>query len=338
MARKTGINAKVEVEMGLTTYSMAEISSVTSPSADVNKKFLVVAERFTALEDYEPIVRLDGVISGCEMAPYSTNNSVEISSGSYYLKGVKVSLSATTGESLARPTQSGYVLVTAISVDADGAVTKTAGTEGVTSTTRGAAGGPPFIPVDEVLLGYVTLSYKASSVGAVVEDTEIDNASKERASIPGYSIIYHDEDNLKGVVDFSSALDTIHTGSTTRNVYSQYWAPADFVKIDDAKDCSWDEAIDVKTSLAYGDGTSRAATGTKSWTASFDFYFDKVKGDIIDIIKGSKRWFKFYPDENNTDHMTGRAIIAINRNNPVDDTISGSATLTGDGDILSKDA
>jgi len=338
MARKTGKDAKIEVELGLTTYTMRALTSVTSPSADVNKKFLSLAERFTALEDYEPIVRLDGVISGCALAVYSSNNAVEISAGSYYLKGTKVTLAAGTAESLARPAVSGNVLITAISVDADGNITKTAGTEGTPSETRGAAGGKPYIPVDEVLLGYVTLGYTATSVGAAVTATEIDNESKERTTIPGYSVVYHDTDNLFGAIDFSVALDAIHTGDTVRNVYAQYWAPADFVKIDDAKDVSYDGAVDVKTSQAYGDASVRAAIGTKSWTGSFDFYFDKVDGDIMSIIKESKRWVKIYPNENNTDHVTGRCIIAVGRNIPVDDTMSGSATLTGDGELLSKDS
>lgn len=337
MARKLGKDGKVEVELGLTTYGMSALSSVSSPSADVNKKFLSSAERFTALDDYEPIVRLDGIISGCELSILSSsNNAVEISAGSYYLQGSKVTIVATTAESLARPTVNGQVLTTAISMDSNGLITKTPGTEGTTSITRGAAGGPPFIPVDEILLGYATLGYKATSVGAVVESTEIDNASKERSSIPGYKVIYHDEDNSVGIIEFDVALDSIHTGSVTRNVYSQYWGPAAYVSIGDAKDITLDEPPTVQTSQAYGDDYARSAIGTKTWTGGFDFYFSNVKDSIIDLIKNSKRWLKFYPDKDNTEHLTGRAIIGASHSIPVDDTMNGSVTLTGDGELISK--
>lgn len=337
MARKLGKNAKVEVELGLTTYSMSALTSVTSPSADVNKKFLSSAERFSALEAYEPIVRLDGIISGCELSSLTTsNNAVEISSGSYYLQGSKVTISANTAESLARPTVSGNVIVTAVSVDSSGNITKTAGSEGTTSTTRGGAGGPPYVPVDEVLLGYITLGYKSTSAGAVVASNEIDNASKERTSIPSYKVIYHDSDNLYGIIEFDAALDTIHASDVTRNVYAQYWAPADFVSVGDAKDISIDESPTVQSSQAYGDDYARSAIGTLAWSGSFDFYFDKVDDSIIDLIKNSKRWLKFYPDGDNTEHLTGRAIIAASHSMPVDDTMNGSVTLTGDGSLLSK--
>ena len=159
MGRKTGANASVQVELGSAAYPMGALSSVSSPASDVNKKFLTSAEYISDLAGIQAEVRVDGVITGFALTPGSGFNEVDYSAGSLYLNGQLVEVAAGTVSGITRPTTIGEVLVTALSVNAAGTVNATAGTEGATTTTRGTAGGPPFIPVDEVLIGYITATY-----------------------------------------------------------------------------------------------------------------------------------------------------------------------------------
>ena len=114
----------------------------------------------------------------CEILPDKIN-SVDVGAGKWLKGGVEVTVSGTTITDIQRPTASqtptklsqtrhreipddlsnnrnSNVLRTALSVDENGTINKTVGTEGGSSSTRGAAGGPPYIPVDEFLIGYVT--------------------------------------------------------------------------------------------------------------------------------------------------------------------------------------
>jgi hypothetical protein len=340
MGRGTGRKGKITTEIGFNTYTKDALTSVTTPAANVNKKFYSSAERFTGIESYQPTVYLDGVNGACNISAGTAADSYDVSSGTYQIKGNEYSLSSSTGNtSLTRPAVDGNIVVNGVSVDTSGNLTVTAGSEGTTSTTRGAAGGPPFIPVDEVLLGYITLSYTSATAGAVVASTEIDNASKEYSYMPGYTIIHHDDgDTDLGCVEFKAALGTIHTGSVTRNVYATYFEPQDYVEISDSKDFTTDEVQATVQSEAYDDSTQQSHMGVESWTGSFDYYFKKAKATVFYELKSNrKRFFKFYPDRDATEHFTGRAVItSISSSAPVSDMIGGTIALEGAGQLYRK--
>jgi hypothetical protein len=339
MGRSTGRKGKITTELGKTTYTQDALSSVTVPAADVNKKFEGSAERFSGIEGNEPIVYLDGVESGCNISISATANAYDVSAGTFYIKGTSYSLSASTANtSLTRPTVDGNITVNAISVDTSGSLTVTAGSEGTTSTTRGAAGGPPFIPVDEVLLGYITLGFTSVSGGLVVTASELDNDSKEYTYLPGYKVIYHDTAESKGLINFDAALNAIHTGSVTRNVYATYYAPLSWVEISDSKDAVTTSDQSTVKSQAYDDDTEGTSMGIKSWSGSFDYYDDKVSATMLrELDETRKRWFRFYPDRDGTEHSTGIAVISsISYNTPVADMAGGSVSLEGDGELFRK--
>lgn len=342
MGRKTGANASVQVELGSVSYPMAELSSVSSPAADVNKKFLSLAEYMSDLSELQPEVRLDGVRSGLVITPGSGFNEVDISAGEIYLSGNLVEVSAATVTGLTRPTTTGEILVSAITVDGAGSFTVTPSTEGASSTTRGAAGGPPFIPVDEVLVGYVAMTYYDGSASGekVVTAGEIDSYSKEYAAIPSAKVNYYDEDQEVGTIELANVLPEIHAataagpGTAVRNVYASYYEPQ-FEEVPDAKDFSFDEDVSTYKSKAYKDASEETAVGTPSWSGSFDAYWTRVE-DILNLVKGSKRWIKHYPDSDLTDHWAGRAVLKVGRQSPVDDNMMASVTLEGSGKLYPR--
>lgn len=341
MPRKTGKDTKIEVEVGTTYYAMAALTSVTSPSADVRKKYVCDATFLSDQENLQPDVRLDGVISGLTIAPSATDNAVDVAAGSVYVKGASVTVTAVTVTDLKRPTTSGQVKVTALSVDSDGDVNQTIGVEGETSTTRGADGAIPFIPVDEVLIGYITMNYyDGSASGAdAVTASEINDETKERSTIPSYQVMYYDGggDNPQksGIINFAAVLPLIHAatgpgpGTDSRNVYASYYEPT-FEELSDAKDFGFDEAITSIKSKAYGDEAEEAAIGTPSWNASGTVYWTKVQ-DVLSLVKNTKRWVKFYPDRDESDYFAGRSIVTVSRTMPLEETINASVSFEGSG-------
>jgi hypothetical protein len=345
MGRKTGANASVLIELGSIAYPMAALTSVSSPASDVNKKFETQAEYISDLSELQADVRVDGVLSGFSLAPGASFNEVDVAAGKLYLKGQLVEVSATTVTGLTRPTTQGQVLVTALTVDDTGTINKTAGTEGATSTSRGAAGGPPFLPIDEVLIGYVTATYYDGSASGekVLTAGEIDSYTKERAAIPSAKVLHHDGDDggtNKGCVVLANALPEIHAataagpGTDVRNVYASYYEP-EFEEVPDAKDFSFDEDIATYKSKAYKDASEETSIGTPSWSGTFSAYFSSVE-DVLNLVKNSKRWIKHFPDSDLTDHWSGRCVIKVGRESPVEDNLMATVTLEGSGKLYPK--
>lgn len=351
MPRKSGKDGMVEVELGASYFPMQVLASVTSPASEVDKKFTTGESHISPIEEYDPDVRLDGVTSGLILSASASADAVDYSAGAVFVKGDEVTVAAGTVSSLSRPTVDGNVLQNAIMVDENGSVAAVAGTEGATSNTRGAAGGPPFLDSDKVLLGYVILSYVAATGGAVLIADEIDTSSKERSDIPGYRLLYHDGQDERnpngsneGCVQFTSALDAIHndaddpTGATgsaiTRNVYMS-WRSPQFEEIPDCMDVTKNETMDTINTRAYGDTYEEKETNVPSWTASFSYYWSKVN-DIIDVVKNTKRFFKFYPDRDSASHWLGVAVVTSNHSVPVGGALQGDVSLEGSGAVYTK--
>jgi hypothetical protein len=233
-------------------------------------------------------------------------------------------------------------------VDSNGDVNKTSAAEGTSNATRGSAGAPPFLPVDEVLIGYITATYYGGSASgaSVIASGEINDATRERSTIPSYEVVYHDGsgDNAEnvGVIRLATALPEIHAASKTgpgtdvRNLYASYYAST-FEQISGAYDWSFDEDIATVTSKAYGDAAEERALSSPSWTGTGSVYYDKVS-DILTLVKNTKRWVKYFPDRDETPYWCGRAIIKVSRNMPVEDNLTATVTIEGSGELYAKDS
>jgi len=276
--RKSGKDAKVLVELGFVNYSMHALEAVASPANMVRRRYVTNANFLSP--STTPSVRLDGVRTGCAISASATVNAIDVAAGTYYLKGSSYTLTATTVTSIARPTSSGNVIVTALSLDVSGNVNKTAGVEGSPSATRGGAGGPPFIPVDEVLIGYVNAEYSSVSGGAVFASAEIDNESKEYYSIPGFKFEWYEPTyEKKGCITFYTALEQIHNDNadgsgedSTRNVYASYH-DANFEEIPESFDASINEDISTIEGRAYGDSYAEKSLDIPSWSGTVEVYW-----------------------------------------------------------------
>lgn len=343
MPRKTGEDTKIEVEVGTTFYPMAALSPVASPVADIGKKFVTLATFLSDQANLQPVVRMDGVISGLNLTPGSGYNEVEVSAGTINVKGAVVVVSADTISDLTRPTTVGQVLISAITVDDNGDISATAGTEGAPSTTRGGAGGPPFLPVDEVLVGYLNMEYYTGSASGprVISGAELDNETKERIISPSFSVDYHDDgaENV-GCIVFAAALPEIHAasaagpGTARRNVYASYH-DAVFEELPETMNFEFSEDVGTVKSRAYREKTEETSPTTINWSGSGTAYWSTPQ-DVLNLIKNTKRWLKYYPDVDETAFWAGRAIIKVSRSLPLEDNFTASVTLEGSGELYAK--
>ena len=346
MARKTGQNAKVEVEVGTVFYAMAALSTVASPAADIRKKFTTSATYLSDQATLQPIVRLDGIVSGFVLTPGTANNSIDYSAGTLYIQGTLVTVAAGTVTGLIRPIVNGQVHITALTVDIDGNVNGTLGIAGTAGGARGAAGGVPFLPVNQALIGYLNMIYfdGSDSGAAVVTAAEIDSETKERTILPSYDILYHDGGGSNptdvGAIDFASQLPEIHAataagpGTDSRNVYASYY-DVTFEELPESMDFAFTDDIATIKSKAYGDTYEQSSLSTATWSMTGTNYWDQVK-DLIDLIKSTKRWVKLFPDADETPFWVGRGVFKANRNVPLDGNLDAAVTIEGSGQLFSK--
>jgi hypothetical protein len=349
---KSGKQGAVFVELGVDQVAFTALTAITTPTARAYKYFKSDSEYFSALTKYKPQVRIDGIKNGCVLYVGDDANEISVTAGAFYLKGEEYDLTAADIADVPRPNVIGEVRVTAITVDENLVLTKTSGLQGVASTTRGAAGAKPYLPLDQVLLGYITSTYSSVSAGAVYTATDIDTDSAEYANLPGTEVILHDGLDVKdnpygcdlGTIKLSSALPQIHnslddaTGATgtngVRNVYCRYWSPI-FEEIPDCYDAAVNKGISELAAQSYQDTYEDKVVGTPNWSGSFNFYWDSVR-DLMFLAENEKRLYKIYQDVDVVDYFVGAAIMTANRSIPKDAVCDGTATLGGAGKIHHK--
>lgn len=335
MARKTGKDVQVQIEVGSTFYPVQALTAVTV-GANAYKHYKVSTTFISARETLAPVVRLDGVISGGAITGDATrDNAIDVAAFTANLKGVVTSVSAIEVRNLVRPTAGGNVVINAIVCDENGSVTNVAGTEGSAGGARGAAGGAPYIPADSILLGYVTLSdVYASGSSTITTATEVNTESRERSDIPTSKILFYDETQAVGIIELGSALVAIHgSGATYRNVYASWYSPT-FEVFPDSYDLELPEEMSEIKSRAYGDAYEESSIDIPSWSGSFNYYFSVVK-DIVDIVKNDIRWCKFFPDKDETQYWAGTGVIKASHSFPVGDTMNGSLSISGSKQLYS---
>lgn len=320
---KSSENAKLQIESGQELNVMAALTD----SGD-HKIFTSAAYPWSKRSGYEPSIKPDGLETGGVITPGAAVDKVAVAALTCYLAGVKVSVGADSALSVSRPAASpaGYLKVVSITVNSAGALAVVAGTDGETlSATRGAAGGPPLIPVGSIEIGQVTLT---SSTSAIVLSSEISQApgtSQEKYDYPTWSIDY-----FTGKITFASALPAIHAGSpaTYKGVYAQVYEPvfSDFEPVSDFK--APENSHSVTSTQVYG-GTI-GATSASLGQGGFKIYVKDGVTDAIIGLKGLNLLFKYFPDRNNMPYVLCQGKLGINRswpaadNNVIDCTISAS--------------
>lgn len=329
---KTAVNALIQYEQ-----AQEKIDYTAMTDSGDHTVFTTSDNIWSARSGYEAEIRPDGIVSGTNLlTPGSGNDAVDCAAFTCYIGGELISVSEDTiAVDRSESTGSSSYLINSITFDGS-TLDAVAGTEGTAfSATRGAAGGPPFIPVGSIEVGQIKLS---SVTPAAVTTSEIfqspNNGTQERYDFPiWYSPSTLGDGNMSesdakrhAHVEFSAALPATHTGSIPKGVYIMYHTPV-FVTIEHSSDFSpAEESVSASSKQIYR--KTVASTSKSLGGGSFKMIADK-DGITDGILKlaGELLTFRYYPDENKEPYSLTQAYISFKTTNSATDNISIDATL-----------
>lgn len=335
----TSKNAKLLFEAGRTLNAYEAFTN----SGD-NTIFTGSSAVFSGKSGYEPDVRPNGVVSGRNMlSPSATNNVVSVAAFTAYVAGALVTVSATTATAVRPATD--VAKICSVTVDSAGAIDVVEGTDGSTasfSAVRGAAGGPPSIPLAAVEIGQVKLTSSTAALIASSEISQIIGTSCERYDYPAWNVnnigkgqkaLTSAEENAH--VTFESALPVIHGASAgsaataTKAVYAQYYSPVpveassayDFVPVERTHSIS---SQDVYGNKSVGSVSSSFAQG--GFVALLnDGVTDSLKGEQDEVVTV---WM--YPDKNKPAYTLTQGVLGIKTTYPTGSQNKATCTLSAD--------
>ena len=318
----TAEDAKLEYEGGQTFYAMSALTD----SGDLTT-FTSSATYWSQRSGYAPVIRPNGIITGGAVTPAASgsNDVVDTAAISCNLNGVVTAVAADTDVSITRPATA-VAKVNSITINSSGAIAVVAGTDSLSSAfseTRGAAGGPPFIPVDSIEIAQVRVTSDTAAAIASTEIFAVVGTHREEATFPDYTVNYS-----SGSITFTSALPAIHTGSEGKDVYASYADPI-FAEITKAVDFVPPETTHTNNSTTI----YRRVLGSTSSTlnaGSFRAYTSNNVTDNLVSLKNEVLWFRFYPDQYQSPYILCQGKLGITRSFPADDLMYVDCTISAE--------
>lgn len=313
----TAENAKLQYEAGQNATAMTLLTDSGNATT-----FTSAATLWSGKAGFAPVIRPNGVLTGGAITTHASNNTVTVAALTCNLAGVVTAVSA--GTAVASRPATAVSKVNSITIDSSGAIAAVAGTDGSTtafSETRGAAGGPPFIPVGSIEIGQVRYTTNTAGVVASSEIFQVVGLHAERADFPLWDV-----SNGTGSVVFLSAHPAIHTGSTSKRCYASYATPI-FADVALASDFVPPETTHaVSSTQVYGAtlGSSSSTLGQGSFTA----YLTNGVSDPLVALKNAALWFRFYPDRYASPYILCQGKLGVSRTFPAADTIQAACTIS----------
>lgn len=326
-------NAKLQLEAGQTLTAYALMTD-----AGDRTNFTSAASVWSGKSGFEPSVRPNGIVSGVNLvtaAADGSNNNVDVAAFTAYSIGVLNTVSAAANTAITRPATN-ISRISSITMTSAGAIAVVAGVDGATtafSEVRGAAGGPPLIPVDSVEVAQVRIAASAAAPITAAQIFQVVGQHAERYDFPTWN-----ENNIglgsnstvaakkNAHISYDSALPSSHTGAIAKRTYIQYYVPTladasrtlDFVPVENSHSVS---------STQYYGGTiasSASSIGQGSFTALLN---DGVADSLVNN-KDQVLTVKFFPDRNKTAYVLTQGKIGLARTFPVADQIQASVTIS----------
>lgn len=312
----TAENAKLEYEAGQNAVAMSALTD--SGDATV---FTSAAATWSGRSGYAPVVRPDGLLTGGAITPSATNNEVNVAALTCNLAGVSTAV-AGDEVTITRPATN-VSKVISITVNSSGALAAVAGTDGATTAfveTRGAAGGPPLIPVGSIEIGQVRVTTSAAGVVSAAQIYAVPGLHVERADFPLYDINY-----TEGQVEFLAELPKIHTGTLPKGVFASYASPI-FTEVDSSDFVPPETSHSVSSTQIYG--RTIGATSSTLGQGSFTAYLANGVSDGFVALKNETLWFRFYPDRYQSAYILAQGKLGISRTFPAGDQIQAACTIS----------
>lgn len=314
-------NAKLEYEAGQSSTPMSALTD----SGD-RQLFNSSASLFSKRSGYEPDVRPNGLATGgvVSAAVSASNDVVDVAALTCYLAGVKTSVSAGLDTAITRAVTN-VACINSITINNVGAIAVVKGTDSADtsfSETRGAAGGPPYIPVGSIEIAQVRVTTNTTGVVAASEIFQVTNLHTERYNFPLWSTVNED-----GNVQFDSALPAVHTGDAAKAVYASYAEPL-FAEVESSDFVPAETTHSSSSTQIYGKvkGSSSKSLGQGSFTA---YTQDGVTDGIIGL-KDENLWFRFYPDKYKAPYILTQGKLGISRTFPAGADIGAACTITAE--------
>lgn len=305
--------------------------------------FTAANDMFSAA-DSDPECKPNGIITGVNLiSPTLLDNEVSVAAFTAYFAGVEVSVSADSSVTFTRDASLSHQKFSVI-CDSVGALTIIESTAHASawSTTRGAAGGPPSIPLAQIEIGQIWVD---SNVDAPVEATEIyesaSNGTQERYDYPifeinsqGDGIEATDVDKENAYVEFASALPMIHGATAAaaatayKPVYLDYAVPT-FIQLQKSVDfVPAGVTTSVTSTQIYGGaiGSSSDSLAACTYTA----YVNDGITDNLTLQDGKNIFHRFYPDRNKTPYILTQGITRFALTYPADAPITAAVTVAAE--------
>ena len=316
----TSQRGKIQIELGQTLNDFVLMTD--------NGDHLIFTSGllYSGKSGFEPVVRPNGIESGQKLlSPHASDDTVTIAAFTAYSQGTLHSVSATS-LALTRPTTNKRIC--SVIMDDTGTIDEVEGTEGSDfSTERGAAGGPPLIPVDAVEIGQVRFSATAS---AVIASDEIYQDIGNHAEYSDYPVpetfnlgkgSYAEKAAEKNAhVKFNEALPLIHTGDVCKRTYIRYYTPS-LTTLSSVSDFKAAELGVTKSSetMYEGSGVSGAIGSMKADSVGDVSFVVFAKDGVSDAIlreKGKVVTAKFFPDANKSPYLLSQGMLGVVRDFP----------------------
>lgn len=323
----------VRYEAGQTPQSFEEMTD----SGDATK-FEASFEPWSNVSGHEPVIAPYGLLTGGAITATATDNQVSVAALTASMAGASGAdadgvVSVSSGTVLAsRGVTSDTHRITSITVNSSGALAAVAGVDSTAfSETRGANGGPPYIPVGSIEIGQVRLSSVTDAVVTAGEIFTVVGLHREESGFPVYNA-----DFGRGEITFASELPKIHTGDLPKKVYIRGSTPL-FSQIPNASEWTPAESTYSVTSTDTYDGpvgSASASLGQASFTAQLK---DGITDNFI-ASKGKELWFEFRPDRDKLlPKQLTQGVLGISRTFPAGGGgNNASVTVTASKETLDR--
>lgn len=294
--------------------------------------FTATSTPWSQASGYEPVIGPYGVIDGGAVIPAvgAGNNNVDAAAVVLMAPGMtgasattgRITVAADTDLTCTRGSSTNTHIINSITVNSSGAYAVVAGTATTAhSETRGASGGPPFIPVGSIEVAQVRLTSITAAPITADEIYQVAGTHQERYDYPVYSVDY-----LRGKITFSAALPLIHTGSVAKSVRVRVATPV-FAEIANSRDWVPAETSNTTNSESYYDGevgSVSSSLGQAGFTAALQ---SGVTDGILSKI-GQKLIFRFKPSRSGSAYQLTQGVLGVARTFGVKSSPQGSFTVS----------
>lgn len=251
---------------------------------------------------YPAVVRVNGVVTDCNVTSLS-NDNIEVGSGGVVnINGSVVSVSADATNAVTRPATGKYA-VYALTVSTAGSTAITKGTDGDSVDLTGGYGGAgqkPLVATNVAVLRYF-VAY--SDTAGVISVANI---------YPGESAnIAYRIDYIRGGIILDTALEANHTGPVERGVYASFYAQeSDLQAVAELQTASLTTTVEIaETTSQSSKWKKRTPIGLCDWSIAVEkwavdnYIVDKVLNPLDPEVV-----VKFKMDSGDAYHFKGAGI------------------------------